>query len=415
MDSRAFSRFPDEYPAGSGIPASSCSTAGAGHGGDFSQIPLVTSDPRILLFNLSILCQKMDSLRGFLSQSVESSSEISGEQIDSVSAEISSAIHQIIMNGAALLASSQQQILSPQIGDRSIPMAGKSPDPIPDQFPNPSCRISPKTALVTEKGSDLIDLQNPTTIAVKKGSDLVDLKIPVAFGSSGTMKIPADLNIPGENGDSDIIELDAVELLAEHTHFCEICGKGFKRDANLRMHMRAHGNRFKTLEALSKPDRTGDSNRKLRFSCPYPGCNRNRSHNRFRPLKSVICVKNHFKRSHCPKMYSCNRCNKKSFSVVADLKSHLRHCGECRWRCSCGTSFSRKDKLFGHVALFEGHMPAVVGEEEEKKEGICMGEEVGVGEGSDSEFLEGLLEGFGSIDGGSFEDVFCFPGMDRLL
>ncbi|KAK4429973.1 Zinc finger protein STOP1 [Sesamum alatum] len=68
-------------------------------------------------------------------------------------------------------------------------------------------------------------------------------------------------------------------------------------------------------------------------------------------------------------MYSCNRCNKKSFSVVADSKSHLKNCGESKWRCSCGNSFSRKDKLFGHMALFEGHMPAVVddGEEEQGK------------------------------------------------
>ncbi|XP_077249917.1 zinc finger protein STOP1 homolog [Tasmannia lanceolata] len=469
MDTGDFLHFSGEYPAGSGPPAS-CSGTGAGDGSDSSQLPVVTADPRIPLFNLSILGQKMDSLRKFLSESVESNSEIGGEQIDLVSAEMVSTIHQIILNGAALLASSQQQILSHnQTGDRSILSTENPIDPVFVQFPNPRSRISSKGTetvgkviesgdlqdpvrifhqIGVEKGSNLADLKLPTTfrssgslksqadlqdpatirqIGIEKGSDLSDLKLPNTFRSSGTvtnqsdLKIPAgngtDLKIPAgneENSDCDIIELDAVELLAEHIHFCEICGKGFKRDANLRMHMRAHGNRFKTLEALSKPDRpdrSEDSSRKTVFSCPYPGCNRNRSHKRFRPLKSVICVKNHFKRSHCPKMFSCNRCNKKSFSVVADLKSHLRHCGECRWRCSCGTSFSRKDKLFGHVALFEGHMPAVVAEEE-KKEESHMGEEVGATEGSDSGLFEGLLDGFGSIDGGSFEDVFGFPGMD---
>lgn len=224
-----------------------------------------------------------------------------------------------------------------------------------------------------------------------------------------------------DGGDFEIVELDAVELLAEHFHFCEICGKGFRRDANLRMHMRAHGNQFKTAEALTKPvktDSTG-SDRTIRFSCPHAGCNRNKAHKKFRPLKSAICAKNHFKRSHCPKMYSCNRCEKKRFSVLADLKSHLRSCGTARWRCSCGTTFSRKDKLFGHVALFDGHMPAVVGDDDG---GEGRGKSVSAA-GDDEEedrifrdgdfdpnceddgVFEGLLDGFGSIDNFSLHDV----------
>ncbi|KAG5534243.1 hypothetical protein RHGRI_022387 [Rhododendron griersonianum] len=227
---------------------------------------------------------------------------------------------------------------------------------------------------------------------------------------------------PGEE-DWDIIELDAVELLAEHIHFCDICGKGFKRDANLRMHMRAHGNQFKTPEALAKPERSScelDNRRSkaTRFSCPFSGCNRNKAHKKFRPLKSVICVKNHFKRSHCPKMYSCNRCNKKSFSVVADLKSHLKHCGETKWKCTCGTTFSRKDKLFGHMALFEGHMPAVVEEEgkgvaavaavvvEEDEDDDDQRREVETGENG---FFDGLLDGFDSIEGYCLQEVLGSP------
>jgi uncharacterized Zn-finger protein len=58
-------------------------------------------------------------------------------------------------------------------------------------------------------------------------------------------------------------------------------------------------------------------------------------------------------------MYVCNRCNRKHFSVLSDLRTHEKHCGDHRWLCSCGTSFSRKDKLVGHLALFTGHQPAV--------------------------------------------------------
>lgn len=221
--------------------------------------------------------------------------------------------------------------------------------------------------------------------------------------------------------DWETIELGSEELLAEHVHFCEICGKGFKRDANLRMHMRAHGNQFKTPEALAKPEKLVDLGRKrTRFSCPLMGCNRNKSHKKFKPLKSVICVKNHFKRSHCPKMYSCSRCNKKSFSVMADLKSHLKHCGETKWKCTCGTSFSRKDKLFGHMTLFEGHMPAVM-EEDEKGKGVEMvvedeededevmeERELGA-DYSDNGSLDGLIEGFGKIEDFCFQDMLNSP------
>ncbi|CAK8578791.1 unnamed protein product [Lathyrus sativus] len=181
--------------------------------------------------------------------------------------------------------------------------------------------------------------------------------------------------------DSNIVELDAVDILAKHFHFCEICGKGFTRDANLRMHMRAHGEQFKTPEALRCVKETRLT--ATRFSCPYEGCKRNKLHKKFAPLKSVFCLRNHFKRSHCPKTHTCDRCRRKSFAVVSDLKSHMKQCkGESTWKCSCGTTFSRKEKLFGHMARFEGHSPVFVvaaGEEGRGQAVAAEGEGVAVG------------------------------------
>jgi hypothetical protein len=85
-----------------------------------------------------------------------------------------------------------------------------------------------------------------------------------------------------------------------------VCGKGFKHDTNLRMHMCAHGDEYKTMAALSNPRSSSAAAAAERrsYSCPAEGCRWNRRHPRFQPLKSVVCAKNHYRRSYCPKMYS---------------------------------------------------------------------------------------------------------------
>ncbi|CAH8311698.1 unnamed protein product [Eruca vesicaria subsp. sativa] len=171
----------------------------------------------------------------------------------------------------------------------------------------------------------------------------------------------------GENlppGSYEIKQLGKEEILAPHTNFCTICCKIFKRDSNLRMHMRGHGDEYKTPAALPKsPNKEtlpGSEPMLIkRYSCPFPVCQRNKDHKKFQTLKTILYVKNHYKRTHCDKSFTCSRCHAKKFSVVADLKIHEKHCGKKNWLCSCGTTFSRKDKLFGHIDLFQGHTPAI--------------------------------------------------------
>uniref|UniRef100_A0A0D9XXC2 C2H2-type domain-containing protein n=1 Tax=Leersia perrieri TaxID=77586 RepID=A0A0D9XXC2_9ORYZ len=234
---------------------------------------------------------------------------------------------------------------------------------------------------------------------------------------------------PAAAGTYQVLQLEEDEILAPHTHFCTICGKGFKRDANLRMHMRGHGDEYKSAAALAKPPVVvGEEEPERRYSCPFVGCKRNRQHASFQPLKTILCVKNHYKRTHTEKRHVCGRCGAKRFSVMADLKTHEKHCGRDKWLCSCGTTFSRKDKLFAHVALFQGHAPALpppsppvtapTGQRRQKKEEEVVAGDVGFvwggggGASTSCNDDDGLLDvkGIASVGVGAGGDEFFSPG-----
>ncbi|GLJ12682.1 hypothetical protein SUGI_0195720 [Cryptomeria japonica] len=155
-------------------------------------------------------------------------------------------------------------------------------------------------------------------------------------------------------GGEEIVEMEEADILAEHTHLCSICGKEFRRDGNVRIHMRSHGEEYKSKKTLtsSKP-----KDQKSFYSCPFQGCTHNRRHPNFKHLKSMASLRNHYRRTHCARIYACNNCGKE-FSFLGDLKTHGNKCGHSKWQCSCSLSFSTRNKLLRHLGLgCHGHKP----------------------------------------------------------
>jgi hypothetical protein len=215
------------------------------------------SHPTSLLYSFSTLKDKLHQVQSLVSILISPDYTQTSESTTSLAvASMNTAIQEIIMVASSMMFTCQQIALG------SSPRSA-SPDEMPHhqrqiRFPPPN--FGGNRPAQGFYSTDTLDCwygeaynnncsnkeDNRSTVVNRVQGRDRDREVLQAGDNSETLEGLSPKNY-------DIIELDAADLLAKYTHYCKVCGKGFKRDANLRMHMRAHGDEYKTSAALSNP------------------------------------------------------------------------------------------------------------------------------------------------------------------
>ena len=126
----------------------------------------------------------------------------------------------------------------------------------------------------------------------------------------------------------------------------------------------------RTRRRVGFDDESTTASIKSYYSCPHEGCRWNRKHAKFQPLKSVICAKNHYKRSHSSKMYVCYRCNHNaSTSPCSPTSAPTRSTAATTTRSTAATTVgsapaappspARTSSSDTSRSIFTGHQPVV--------------------------------------------------------
>jgi len=226
-----------------------------------ASIPHMDWNPDTMLDNLSFIEAKIGQVKDVIRSMVGSGGqlwstpgELMQQQQQQVNADLTCLIVQLISTAGSLLPSLKN---SSFLSQPHPPPGGKMAN-----FAGTSSGSDPNAAAVSDRQKG--ELRSPDY-----GEFLEGLTDGAAVEGGTVVVKDQDGNEDGEAGmDGDgslppgsyyeLLQLEEDEILAPHTHFCAICGKGFKRDANRRMHMRGHGDEYKSPAALAKPPASAD-------------------------------------------------------------------------------------------------------------------------------------------------------------
>ena len=150
-------------------------------------------------------------------------------------------------------------------------------------------------------------------------------------------KIQTDLKCPVLNCDQIFKNLSALNFHMEKSH-----GIGGQRKETTGL-----GGLLLT-KAMSKHDKELN-NCNCKYYCPQPDCKYFRGAGD-KYLPTFHSLKNHFIRLHGDKLYRCDKCQVKTFSIKSELNRHQDRCGVL-FKCYCGCFYSTKNALLKHKRL----------------------------------------------------------------